>query len=976
MLTRMRRLIAPPVFAGDEEQTQTAAVLNAVLLALLLGCVLYGMAVPLASASYLRRLIIAGALALWLLAMLLLMRRGRLRVASGATVAGMWVVLTFTAATDGGVRSLAFGGYMIVVLGAGMLLGLRPAIGIAIVSAATGLAMIYAMRAGILPAPTADRGDTLIWLVNSIYLLVAAALLGRAIRSINRALGRARRELDERRQAEAAMRQSDMLLRGIIDNTPALIYVKRPDGRFLLINRQFEKLFDITVEQIRDKTDYDFFLREIADTFRANDRQVLATGAAIQFEEHAPQANGRHAYVSVKFPLLDAAGQPYAVCGISTDITERQSMLHALRESEQRYRTLVEKMGEGLVQVDNDDVIRLVNDRFCEMTGYTRAELIGKKAAQMLLISDDDHRLAQERNRLRRQGQADRYEIQLRKKSGEVIWVEVSGAPILDASGQVIGSIGVDTDITARKRAEAALHESEERHRVISELVSDYAFSYQIALDGTVTLEWVTDAMTRITGYTPDEMSGLAAWQATTHPEDHAIAQRRRQRLHAGQSDVSEYRMFAKDGRIIWLRYYSRPVWDAAQGRVVRVYGAVQDITRLKLLEQQLAQAQKMEAVGQLAGGIAHDFNNILTIILSSCDLIFDELEPGHRLREDVEQIQGAAARAAELTQQLLAFSRQQILQPHILNLNDVVVAMEKLLRPLIGEHIQLLTKLQPELGRVNADPGRIEQVMMNLAINARDAMPNGGTLIIETANAVLTEDYTRTHVDVRTGPYVMLAISDTGSGMDAATRARIFEPFFTTKAQGKGTGLGLATVHGIVNQSGGYIWVYSEPGHGTTFKIYLPQVEEVALTHRPHSQPVALPRGTATILLVEDEQIVRELASRILGQHGYRILVAADGPTALRVADEHAETIDLLLTDVVMPGGFNGRQIAEQLLLRRKDLKVLYMSGYTDDAITHYGVLRADVAYLEKPFTSEGLIRKVAEVLAASAEQPVDGNE
>jgi two-component system, cell cycle sensor histidine kinase and response regulator CckA len=976
MLTRVRRLIAPPVFAGEEEQTQAAEVLNAVLLAMLLGCVLYVSIVPLVTAIYLRRLAIAGVLILWLLSMLLLMRRGRLRLASGATVVGLWAILTFTAAADGGVRSLAFGCYMIVVLGAGLLLGLRPAIGVAIASAATGLVLLYAVRADILPRPTADRGDTAIWLVQSINLLVAAALLGRAIRSLNRALDRARRELDERRQAEAALRQSDTLLRGIIDNTPALIYVKRPDGRFLLINRQFEKSFDATYEQIREKTDYDFFPREVADVFRANDQQVFATGVAVQFEEYTPQASGRHVYISVKFPLLDAANQPYAVCGISTDITDRQAIEVALRESELRYRTLVEKMAEGLIQVDNDDVIQFVNDSYCEMTGYTRAELIGQKAAQVMLISEEDRRMAREKNRLRMRGRAERYEIQLRKKSGEVIWVEVSGAPIVDASGAVIGSIGVDTDITARKRAEAALQESEERHRVVSELVSDYAFSYQIAADGTVTLEWVTDAMTRITGYTRDEMSDLTAWRRVTHPEDISIAQRRRERLHAGQSDVSEYRMFAKDGRIVWLRYYSHPVWDAAQGRVARVYGVVQDITQLKLLEQQLAQAQKMEAVGQLAGGVAHDFNNILTIILSSCDLIFDELEPNHHLREDVGQIQGAAGRAAELTQQLLAFSRQQILQPHILNLNDVVAAMEKLLRPLIGEHIQLLTRLQPGLDRVNADPGRIEQVVMNLAINARDAMPDGGTLIIETANAVLTEEYVRAHVDVRAGAYVVLAISDTGSGMDAATRARIFEPFFTTKAQGKGTGLGLATVYGIVNQSGGHIWVYSELGHGTTFKVYLPQVNEVPTVARRAPQPVALPRGSATILLVEDEQVVRELASRILRQQGYRILEAVDGPAALRVAAEHAKSIDLLLTDVVMPGGFNGRQLAEQLLSKHKDIKVLYMSGYTDDAITHYGVLRADVACLEKPFTSDGLIRKVAEVLNGGVDQPPNGHE
>jgi PAS domain S-box-containing protein len=836
----MRRLIAPPVFADDEEKTQAAQVLNAALLTMLVACLLYSLVAPIATTIDLGRLGLAGLLVLWLLGMLLLMHRGHLRLASSITIAGMWLILTLLAVADGQVRSLTFGGYMILVLSAGLLLGLRPAFGVAVTSAAAGLALLYAMHAGALPAPTAERPDILIWLVQSIYLLVAAALLARAIYTIERALGRARRELGERKQAE-----------------------------------------------------------------------------------------------------------------------------DALRASEGRYRTLVEKMGEGLIQVDNDDVIQFVNDRYCEMTGYLRTELVGKKAAEVMLISEEDRHIVREKGRLRKQGYAVRYEIRLRKKSGEVIWVEVSGALVVDAAGQVIGSIGVNTDITARKQAEAALRESDERHRVISELVSDYAFAYRLEPDATVVLEWVTDAMTRITGYALSEMT-LDFWQSVTHPDDLPIALRRRQRLHTGQPDVSEYRILAKDGRILWLRYYSRPVWDAAQGRVVRVYGAVQDITRLKQLEQQLGQAQKMEAVGQLAGGVAHDINNILTIILSNCDLILDELSLAHQLRDDIGQIQSAATRAAELTQQLLAFSRQQVLQPRILNLNDVVATMEKLLRPLIGEHIQLLTRLQPDLGLVYADPGRIEQVVMNLAINARDAMPDGGTLIVETANVALDQDYAREHVDVRAGPYVMLAISDTGSGMDAATHARIFEPFFTTKAQGKGTGLGLATVHGIVNQSGGHIWVYSEPGHGSTFKVYLPQAAETAEAARAAHASAVLPYGSATILLVEDEQAVRELASRILRRQGYRILEAADGQAALRIAGDHMGEIDLLLTDVVMPGGFSGRQLAEQLVSQRHDLKVLYMSGYTDDAITHYGVLDAGIAYLQKPFTPNALVHKVQEVLEA----------
>jgi signal transduction histidine kinase len=314
-----------------------------------------------------------------------------------------------------------------------------------------------------------------------------------------------------------------------------------------------------------------------------------------------------------------------------------------------------------------------------------------------------------------------------------------------------------------------------------------------------------------------------------THPDDLPIALRRRQRLQAGQADVSEYRIIAKDGEIRWLRFYSRPVLEIEQDQVLRVYGAVQDITAIKRLEQQLGQAQKLEAVGRLAGGVAHDFNNMLTVILGSCTLVLDVLDQGHALRYDIEQIQAAAERAAALTRQLLAFSRRQVLLPAVLDLNEVVTSTTQLLHRLLGEDIQLVTRLAPELGLIKADAGQIDQVMVNLAVNARDAMPHGGSLTIETANVYLDEADAREHADVIPGPYVMLAISDTGYGMDAATRARIFEPFFTTKGPGEGTGLGLATVHGIVRQSEGYIWVVSEPGQGTSFKVYLPRVTDSA---------------------------------------------------------------------------------------------------------------------------------------------------
>jgi two-component system cell cycle sensor histidine kinase/response regulator CckA len=389
----------------------------------------------------------------------------------------------------------------------------------------------------------------------------------------------------------------------------------------------------------------------------------------------------------------------------------------------------------------------------------------------------------------------------------------------------------------------------------------------------------------------------------------------------------------------------------------------LRDVTERRNLERQLLQAQKMEAVGRLAAGIAHDFNNLLTAIYGSTELLLGGLSADDERREDVQEIKKAAERAAALTRQLLAFSRQQVLAPQILDLNTVVADVERMLRRLIGEDIEFRSVLAPGLGAVQADPGQVEQVIMNLVVNARDAMPRGGQLAIETANAELDDVYAERHIAVRPGRYVMLAVSDTGIGMNADTKARIFEPFFTTKEKGKGTGLGLATVYGIVKQSSGYIWVYSEPGQGTTFKVYLPRVEAAAEPPAPKPVAPASLRGTETVLVAEDEEAVRNLTRRVLEGHGYAVLAARDGEEALRLATEHAGPIHLLLTDVVMPS-MSGRQLAERLVSARSEMKVLYLSGYTNDAIVHHGMLDPGIAFLQKPFTPEALVRKLREVL------------
>ncbi|PYP38637.1 MAG: hybrid sensor histidine kinase/response regulator [Gemmatimonadetes bacterium] len=513
--------------------------------------------------------------------------------------------------------------------------------------------------------------------------------------------------------------------------------------------------------------------------------------------------------------------------------------------------------------------------------------------------------------------------------------------------------------------AGAASAATERRFRSLIEHSTDVI----TLLDAAGTILYSTQSLKPTLGYDAGEMTGHSVLDLV-HPDEQAAAASQLARLYQHPEEIVQagFRVRHKDGSWRDLEVVIANRLDDPSIRALVVnYRDVTDRKRaeeaLRLADERLRAAQRMEAVGRLAAGIAHDFNNLLTAILGSTDLLLEGLPADHPAREDALESRQAALRAADLTRQLLAFSRQQVLAPRTLDLNAVVRDVERLLRRLIGEDVKLRTVLAANLAPVRADPTQLEQVLVNLAVNARDAMPRGGTLTIETANVALDDAYVADQPVVAAGDYAMIAIGDTGTGMDAATRARVFEPFFTTKQRGKGTGLGLATVYGIVKQSGGYIWVYSELGVGTTFKVYLPRVVgpvEPLVTAPAVTGPL---RGSETILVVEDQEEVRTLIRKILEARGYGVLTAEDGPAALQAAALHPGPIHLLLSDVVMPG-MSGREVSVLLTTTRTTMRTLYMSGYTDESIVRHGMLEEGVQFLQKPFTAEGLARRVREVL------------
>jgi PAS domain S-box-containing protein len=631
---------------------------------------------------------------------------------------------------------------------------------------------------------------------------------------------------------------------------------------------------------------------------------------------------------------------------------------------------IVDHSEDAIVSATLEGTILTWNAAAERICGYLSAEVIGRPF-QMLFTAECEEAIENVRRRLCAGERIAPFDTVALRNDGTRVYVSLALAPLRETVGptqrplagaKVTGMVAVARDISQRKRDEQALRHSEEQYRLLFDTNPQPMWVY----DGdTLRFLAVNDAAIGHYGYSREEFLSMTLRDIRPADElaayDEQVRRRRSQQDRKAFSLLRAWRHRRRDGGIIEvevsvspIRFEDRDAWLAL---------AI-DVTEKKRLEAQLLQAQKMESVGRLAGGIAHDFNNLLGVITGYGDLARRQLAPGDPVAGRVDQMLKAAARAADLTKQLLAFSRKQVLQPRVVNLNAVTADMERMLRRLIGEHIQLVTVYADALGHVRADPGQVGQVIVNLAINARDAMPDGGRLMVETANVDLEEEYTAGRPDVKPGRYVMLSVTDTGVGMTPETLDRIFEPFFTTKAEGHGTGLGLATAYGIVKQSGGHIWTYSEPGKGTTFRIYFPRVDEAADRLEPRSESISTVGGAETILVVEDDEALRTIIAEVLAGAGYSVLTARNGREAVFVVDGHGDSIDLIISDMVMPA-MGGVALAQRLDGQR----FLFMSGYTEPSVAEEGGLTEGAAFLQKPFTPGTLLRKVREVLDGGQE-------
>ncbi|HDL18944.1 MAG TPA: PAS domain S-box protein, partial [Bacteroidetes bacterium] len=772
------------------------------------------------------------------------------------------------------------------------------------------------------------------------------------------------RDVTRRNQMENELREREAFFSTIVENIPISLFIKDAgDLRFLRCNKAREELFGYSREEVIGKTNEDLFPPKLAEFLTQKDREVIASGGLVETAEErvSTRHKGERILHTQKIPLFDEMGEPKYLLCISEDITEQKQIEKALRESEEKFRRIVGVIHDVLYAVDSETrEFSYLSPVFTKMFGYTEEDIqkMGGRSAFLTQVIQNDQFTNQKEKfdllkvKVQKPEKTVRWESWWRCKDGRLLCIEDHSVPIY-RDGRLAGTYGSLRNITERKAAEQEI-------RKLSQAVEQSPASI-VVTDPDGNIEYVNPKFCRITGYSSEESIGQNPRILKSGEQSKEFYENLWQTITNGETWYGEFHNMKKNGDLFWEKAIIGPIKED-NGAISHFMAIKEDITERKQLEDQFRQAQKMEAIGTLAGGVAHDFNNLLTVINGYSQILLNDLKKDDPMYGDIREIYEAGERAAQLTQQLLAFSRKQLVAPEVLDLNDILYLLKKMLQRLLGEDIFLTITCDERPCIIHADRTQMEQVIMNLAVNARDAMPEGGQLTILTENILLAPEHGQTPLSLAAGEYILLMVSDTGEGMDEQTRAKIFEPFFTTKESGKGTGLGLAMVFGIAKQSGGEILVDSEPGKGTTFRVYLPRSEYEDQKVSVLKEDMAL-NGWETVLVVEDEDMVRELACRTLRRAGYRILAARNAGEAFMICEQTEKPVHLLLTDVVMPV-INGRELAERLLQVKPGMKVLFMSGYTDDAIIRKGLLEEGLDLLHKPFAPPVLLKRVRAVL------------
>jgi PAS domain S-box-containing protein len=808
--------------------------------------------------------------------------------------------------------------------------------------------------------------------VSTLRDLAAAAMTEIALRQ---ELADRERASREREELGGALRVERDRFGSLFEQAPAFIaWVRGPNHVFEGANSAYYQL--VGYRDIIGKPAAEAVPEVVAQGLASALDTVLETGEPFVAEgmrlliQRTPGAESEERFLNFVFqPLVEANGTRSGVFCHGVDVTGQVRVTEALRASEAHHRQVLDSLPVIVYRAEPAPPHEPIYvNRAVESLGFTYEEWLSRPDMwESRLHPEDRLRVRRETRRALENATPVDMRYRVLAKDGTVRWFHDRGELVPDRDGTRCVWQGIMMDITAQREAEEALQSSEARFRHVAANAPGMVYQFAYRPDGTKGYTFVSDGARDLFGIEPETALGDSnALLRLVHPDDREGLRQKARVVALETGDLRwQGRIVLASGEERFVEIVARD-YRLADGSVLSD-GLVVDVTEHRRLEEQLRQAQKMEAVGRLAGGVAHDFNNLLTVIKASTGFLLEELDAADPRREDVRHIAEAADRAGGLTRQLLAFSRKQILEPQVLDVNAVVANLRPMLARLIGEDVTVEARLAEAAGSIMADVGQLEQVLINLAVNARDAMPDGGRLTIETAEVTIDERSTPAHVRrdqcaAEPGSYVMLAVSDTGIGMSPEVRSRIFEPFFTTKDVGKGTGLGLSTVYGIVKQSGGQIWVYSEPGQGTVFKLYFPRLEAAATASlkRQGEFPVG---GTETVLLVEDEESVRQLARRILERQGYHVLESRNGREALAQATAYGDRIHLILTDVVMPE-LGGRGLVERLTAVRPNAAVIYMSGYTDDAVLRRGMLEPGSRFLQKPFDPTALLRMVREAL------------